>query len=151
MRYAQVRSGCIDSAELSVISHVQFGHIQLGKGWRLDFLASKMRSGTRERRHNSCSETCSTASKSSSYQAGGICLVISSRERSLICFSRRSSQGTNDFIPVTASYTRLRAYSPRSGASGKFHSPALKQKPWSIISVLYGVAVFSPAEESAVG
>jgi len=27
-------------------------------------------------------------------------------------------------------------YSPRSGASGKFHSPALKQKPWSIITVL---------------
>src|SRR2546425_9271748 len=30
----------------------------------------------------------------------------------------------------------LRAYNPRSGASGKFHSPALKQKPWSIILVL---------------
>lgn len=31
---------------------------------------------------------------------------------------------------------RTRAYKPRSGAAGKSQLPALKQKPWSIITVL---------------
>ena len=52
---------------------------------------------------------------------------------SVILVSMRASHGSKDSTPRTGSYTRCRAYSPRSGASGKFHSPALKQKPWSII------------------
>jgi hypothetical protein len=31
---------------------------------------------------------------------------------------------------LTEENTRFRAYSPRSGASGKFHPPALKQNPF---------------------
>src|SRR5260370_36731883 len=65
-----------------------------------------------------------------------IAQVILTMVSYVIFFSLRSSQGANDSIPVTPRYTRLRAYNPRSGASGKFHSPALKQKPWPIILVL---------------
>src|ERR1700677_4270307 len=55
-------------------------------------------------------------------------------------FSTRFIQAPNAARPRTDSYTRWRAYNPRSGASGKFHSPALKQKPLSIISAEYSAA-----------
>ena len=42
-------------------------------------------------------------------------------------FSIRLIQGSNDSQPVTLAYTSLRPKTPRNGASGKLHSPALKQ------------------------
>jgi len=56
--------------------------------------------------------------------------------------STRSSHGPErNPIPVTPLYTRLRPpYNPRSGASGKFHSPAFEAESLSIINVLLGHA-----------
>ena len=51
--------------------------------------------------------------------------------------STRLSHGSKLFHPVTCAYTLLRAYTPRSGLSGKVHSPALKQKPWSMNVAAY--------------
>src|SRR5580692_5304309 len=47
--------------------------------------------------------------------------------------SSLSSHGSNDSILETPLYTRRLKYKPRSGESGKFQFPPLKQNPWSII------------------
>src|ERR1700722_16628605 len=113
-------------------AHQSHPHFQFGNGCAEDFQAETINSRTNFRRRKSCSSIRSSASASQSYHSGGICPYISSSAVSAIR-STRAIQASNESIPRTASYTRFRAYRPRKGASGKFHSPALKQNPLSII------------------
>src|SRR5580704_4336913 len=104
-------------------------HFQFGKGCIEDFQAEISNSRTSFRRRKRCCSIFSSASKSKPYHSGGISFWISSKAASVTFDSTRPSQGSKDSIPRTDSYTRCREYRPLSGASGKFHSHALKQKP----------------------
>jgi len=85
---------------------------QLGKGLREESLNERIKSRTLVRRSNSLDSSCSSS--------------LSGK------FSIRLSQGSKLSHQAIPAYTSLRPKTPRSGASGKLHSPALKQYPWSM-------------------
>src|SRR5262249_41669808 len=96
---------------------------QRGKGCRDEARNAAISSRTLVRRSTIASTSFSSASQSFATQAGGISSAVSR----MISGSKRSildSQGSNDSQPSTSWYTQLRAYTPRSAESGKFHSPA---------------------------
>ena len=99
---------------------------QLGKGFRDEFLNDRIKSRTLERRSNSVVSSRSSSSTAESYHSGGICSTSCQSELSGK-LSIRLSQGSKLSHPVILAYTSLRPKTPRSGASGKLHSPALKQ------------------------
>src|SRR6185437_1497143 len=105
------------------------GAPQFAKGARGDHFTAHTNSRTLRRRTHREASSRSRAGRSP-YHSGGSSSPIAKSALSL-SFSMRASHGSKECQPVTSAYTTLRLYTPRSGESGKFHSPALKQKPWS--------------------
>src|SRR5208283_456529 len=99
---------------------------QFGKGFRDELLKSSINWRTRERRSSRRVNSRSNSSPSELYHSGGISSASGHSELSGK-FSMRLSQGSKLSHDVTHAYTSLRPQTPRNGASGKFHSPALKQ------------------------
>src|SRR5208282_5240461 len=104
---------------------------QFGNGFRLDRRNSVINFRIASRRWCSASTSRCSPARSPSYHSSG----ISAAHRQMVSASISSalvSAGSNEFHPATPSYTQLFAYTPRSGQSGKLHSLALKQYPWSM-------------------
>src|SRR6185312_1078823 len=102
---------------------------QFAKGARGEHFTAHSNSRTLPRRMHRAVSSRSRAGRSP-YHSGGSSSPIANSALSL-SFSMWVSHGSKECQPVTLAYTTLRLYTPRSGESGKFHSPALKQKPWS--------------------
>ncbi len=101
---------------------------QFGKGFRDEFLKERTKSRTRDRRFSNRDNSRSSSSAAEPYHFGGIRSTIAQSE----CSGKPSillSQGSKLFHPVTPTYTSFRPKTPRRGASGRLHSPALKQYP----------------------
>ena len=109
--------------------------VQFGKGFLLDVLKSSISCRTMLRRSNKqSSKRCSSAR--SPYHSHGISSAIARN----CCTENRSirdSHGAKSFHDSIRSYTSLSPYTPRNGASGKLHSPALKQYPKSMNDAVY--------------
>src|SRR5271157_645491 len=101
---------------------------QFGKGCRDEFLKDRINSRTRERRSSSLVSNRSSSARAEPNHSGGISSTSGQSELS----GKPSillSQGSKLSHPVTPAYTSLRPKTPRKGASGKLHSPALKKYP----------------------
>src|SRR5260370_41730230 len=110
--------------------------VQFGNGLRFDLRNSLMRSRILKRLRYNVSIRRFIPLTSYSYHSSGTWTAYRQSSPRSIC-SARVSAGSNDSHAVTFSYTRCRAYAPRSGASGEFHSPPLKQNPWSLHTPVY--------------
>src|SRR6185312_10101421 len=102
------------------------GAFQFGNGFRLEFRKAVIRSRIRVRRSHRALSNRFNPSESCWYHSSGISSAIAWSSSKRIC-SIRERTGSNDCQEVTAAYTELRAYTPRSGWSGKSQDPALKQ------------------------
>src|SRR6266481_8825311 len=109
---------------------------QFGNGLRFDLRNSLIRSRILRRLRYNVSIRRFIPLASYSYHSSGTWPAYRQSSPRSNC-SARVSAGSNDSPAVTVSYTRDRAYVPRKGASGKFHSPALKQNPWSMNTAVY--------------
>src|SRR6266403_777236 len=109
---------------------------QFGNGLRFDLRNSLIRSRILRRLRYNISIRRFIPLTSYSYHSSGTWAAYRQSSPRSIC-SARVSAGSNDSHAVTFSYTRCRAYALRNGASGKFHSPALKQNPWSMNTAVY--------------
>src|SRR5579863_10058551 len=109
---------------------------QFGNGLRFDLRKSLIRSRILRRLRYNVATRRFIPLTSYSYHSSGTWAAYRQSSSRSIC-SARVSAGSNDSHAVTFSYTPCRAYAPRSGASGKFHSPALKQNPWSMNTAVY--------------
>src|SRR5260370_26749629 len=109
---------------------------QFGNGLRFDLRNSLIRSRILKRLRYKVSIRRFIPLTSYSYHSSGTWAAYRQSSPRSIC-SARVSAGSNDSNALTFSYTRCRAYAPRKGASGKFHSPAFQQNPWSMNTALY--------------
>src|SRR5229473_7764128 len=119
-----------------VFHGVSYLSAQFGNGFRFDLRNSLIRSRILRRLRYNVSIRRFIPLTSYSYHPSGTWAAYRQSSSRPIC-SARVSAGSNDSHAVTFSYTRCRAYAPRNGASGKFHSPALKQNPWSMNTAVY--------------
>src|SRR6266404_970434 len=109
---------------------------QFGNGLPFDLRNSLIRSRILKRLRYNVSMRRFIPLTSYSYHSSGTWAAYRQSSSRSIC-SARVSAGSNDSHAFTVSYTCDRAYVPRNGASGKFHSPALKQNPWSMNTAEY--------------
>src|SRR5260370_28235952 len=110
---------------------VSYFSAQFGNGLRFDLRNSLIRSRILRRLRYNVSIRRFSPLTSCSYHSSGTWAEYRQSSPTSICSSRVSA-GSTDAHAVTLSYTRCGAHAPRNGASGKFHSPALKQNPWSM-------------------
>src|SRR5271166_7025513 len=99
--------------------------LQLGKGFREDSLNDRINLRTRERLSSRFVSNSFNAPASELYHSGGTSSASAHNELSGK-FSILLSQGSKLCHPVMHLYTSLRPKTPRTGESGKLHSPALK-------------------------
>src|SRR6266403_5173119 len=119
-----------------VFHGVSYLSVQFGNGLRFDLRNSLIRSRILKRLRYNVSIRRFIPLTSHSYHSSGTWAAYRQSSPRSSC-SARVSAGSNDSHAVTFSYTRCRAYAPRNGASGKFHSPALKQNPWSMNTAVH--------------
>lgn len=91
-----------------------YSPFQFGNGLRFDWRKSLIRFRIIDRLRYSASIRRFSPSTSLSYHSSGICAAHRDKSDISIC-SARVSAGSNDSHPVTPSYTRDLAYTPRNG------------------------------------